>query len=408
MLLVVMLLIGVTTWGMSTDAVAAGNFYSQELISAKRALEDAHSRLDQATSDMGRAKAGLRTVHNEAARLRSLAGRRQRAATTAVANADSAEGAVRATREDAARDVTERDTHIAATTHDWRQRRGLWISLTAGLLALVGSIGLVALTARRNRDEAALAAAAARTAITLAVAVTSYLVLLEGVLWWADALSLSWAPAACATIGIIALAGGTAVGWRQPASLVPRSQSRLALIAALILIGAALIPASAVATATAPPQVAQLSSETLRSAVEATADAPMPAAVQHERQRAEWLSERAATAARRATRAEEDRDRIAAVAANARGRRDSAHRSVKYWRVRVKSTQASYDRYQKLTTPIRIPIPRYTAPRYTLPEAAPTTENFGHGNGSVGLCADGTLSDSIGQSGACSHHGGVR
>jgi hypothetical protein len=38
---------------------------------------------------------------------------------------------------------------------------------------------------------------------------------------------------------------------------------------------------------------------------------------------------------------------------------------------------------------------------------APTTEDFGSGQGSVGVCEDGTLSDSIGRQGACSHHGGV-
>jgi hypothetical protein len=37
----------------------------------------------------------------------------------------------------------------------------------------------------------------------------------------------------------------------------------------------------------------------------------------------------------------------------------------------------------------------------------PTTEDFGSGSGSVGFCRDGTLSDSIGRPGACSHHGGV-
>jgi uncharacterized protein DUF3761 len=37
----------------------------------------------------------------------------------------------------------------------------------------------------------------------------------------------------------------------------------------------------------------------------------------------------------------------------------------------------------------------------------PTTEEFGDGAGSVGLCADGTYSDSVGRQGACSHHGGV-
>jgi hypothetical protein len=36
-----------------------------------------------------------------------------------------------------------------------------------------------------------------------------------------------------------------------------------------------------------------------------------------------------------------------------------------------------------------------------------TTEDFGRGQGRIGLCEDGTLSDSIGRQGACSHHGGV-
>jgi hypothetical protein len=40
-------------------------------------------------------------------------------------------------------------------------------------------------------------------------------------------------------------------------------------------------------------------------------------------------------------------------------------------------------------------------------DGAPTTEDFGTGQGSVGQCADGTYSDSIGRQGACSHHGGV-
>lgn len=39
--------------------------------------------------------------------------------------------------------------------------------------------------------------------------------------------------------------------------------------------------------------------------------------------------------------------------------------------------------------------------------APPTTQDFGQGKGRVGLCSDGTLSDSIGRPGACSHHGGV-
>lgn len=46
------------------------------------------------------------------------------------------------------------------------------------------------------------------------------------------------------------------------------------------------------------------------------------------------------------------------------------------------------------------------APSEPLPPP-PTTDDFGDGSGHIGLCRDGTLSDSIGRQGACSHHGGV-
>jgi hypothetical protein len=53
------------------------------------------------------------------------------------------------------------------------------------------------------------------------------------------------------------------------------------------------------------------------------------------------------------------------------------------------------------------PSDSYGDPADGYEPGAPTTEDFGSGSGSVGTCADGTLSDSIGRPGACSHHGGV-
>ena len=70
--------------------------------------------------------------------------------------------------------------------------------------------------------------------------------------------------------------------------------------------------------------------------------------------------------------------------------------------------------------------PRWTVTAVTAPDSAlpplnlpddpgsdpdlgypPTTEDFDSGTGSIGICADGTLSHSIGHQGACSYHGGV-
>lgn len=45
-------------------------------------------------------------------------------------------------------------------------------------------------------------------------------------------------------------------------------------------------------------------------------------------------------------------------------------------------------------------------PEPTLPTYPATTQNYGSGNGYPVVCADGTLSDSGGIQGACSHHGG--
>ena len=50
--------------------------------------------------------------------------------------------------------------------------------------------------------------------------------------------------------------------------------------------------------------------------------------------------------------------------------------------------------------------PNHSEPLPALPRR-PTTQNFGQGTGRIGTCRDGTTSDSIGRSGACSYHGGV-
>jgi hypothetical protein len=68
----------------------------------------------------------------------------------------------------------------------------------------------------------------------------------------------------------------------------------------------------------------------------------------------------------------------------------------------------STDCHSTRSTPPSYEPPSYSPPSYSPPSySPPTTGNFGSGSGSVGLCNDGTLSDSIGRPGACSWHGGV-
>jgi hypothetical protein len=63
-------------------------------------------------------------------------------------------------------------------------------------------------------------------------------------------------------------------------------------------------------------------------------------------------------------------------------------------------------RVRACARPVRWGVPPSTSPS-PIPYFPPTTRNFGSGSGRVGLCRDGTLSDSIGRQGACSWHGGV-
>lgn len=345
---------------------------------------------------------GFRVYAKEADRLRTIADGRRRIADDATANAGVAENAIRRSREDALNDVAQRNRRLASANEDWNQRRALCISLAIGLLAIAAGIGLVALTGSRRRDETAPGSAAARTAMTLGLSVASYLALLEIALWRSDTLRVSWGPGASAMVGVLALICGTAIGWRKPSALLPPSESRRALIGGLMIAATAIVPAAAIATTTRP-EGAKLSQETLRLAAEGHADAPMPVAVQRDRRRAAHLSEAASTTLLDARRAENALEQTTTTNTNAVRRSHRAERSVKYWRVVVRSTQASYDSYQKLLAPIRIRTPSYVPPDI----GAPTTQNFGDGTGTVGACADGTLSDSIGKSGACSHHGGV-
>jgi vacuolar-type H+-ATPase subunit I/STV1 len=140
----------------------------------------------------------------------------------------------------------------------------------------------------------------------------------------------------------------------------------------------------------------------------------MPARVRTAERRADSLEDRAADLRSRADKAYDELDQLDSLRTSALERIDRATRSIDTWTRRLGDAQDDYDSYQELLEPLDdygYDDYDYDAP--DLPDydydygGPPTTEDFGTGKGSVGLCNDGTLSDSIGRPGACSHHGGV-
>jgi hypothetical protein len=139
----------------------------------------------------------------------------------------------------------------------------------------------------------------------------------------------------------------------------------------------------------------------------------MPRRVRALRDRAERLQDRASEAHTDARIAMNYLDGLLEQRAESEAVIASAMRAVSRWSRALVAAQADYDHFQQILDDdsdydLDIGDDIYDDPRYDFdPDLSPTTEDFGSGSGSVGLCNDGTLSDSIGRQGACSHHGGV-
>jgi hypothetical protein len=213
-----------------------------------------------------------------------------------------------------------------------------------------------------------------------------------------------------AAVGAAAAVAATALGWRRRAGIGRAAAMRGALVASALVLSVA-APASFAATAHRPlPQA--LPAETLRLAHLAETDASMPARVRAAERRVEAMEDRGADLRSRADLAYDEWDRLDALRTSAVDRSEKATRGIQIWTGRLASAQDDYDIYQELLQPLDGYGSGDYNYNYDLPElpnydGAPTTDDFGTGTGSIGLCNDGTLSDSIGRPGACSHHGGV-
>jgi hypothetical protein len=251
----------------------------------------------------------------------------------------------------------------------------------------------------------------------LGVGVAGYLSALLSVLLWADAWTYAVLLPTAASVGVLGAAGAVVLAWTRPKRLagVRHRLGRGAVPSAVALVALTAVPAAATASLSAGPPAA-VSPEVRKLSAEHRADAPLPPDVRADLKRADRLESRAAHADERAQSARNHWHSLVTARDRATSDAERANRSIKYWTTRLTTAQQDYDRFQALLDePIIDPeidgeadAPSIDGPSITPPILPPTTtEDFGSGSGRVGLCRDGTVSDSIGRPGACSHHGGV-
>lgn len=403
----------------SLPSLAAGamheqNIFASDLAAAKRALERAHQRLANANAAIAAAEAELPAAQATLTRAEPIAARLRRAADRLLATANRRAAQVRARREAALTRVTSARAAHRSELARWHVRRGRFVSLAALLVALGGAGLLMVRTAASAPSDDERARRANATALLLGSSVALYLCGLIAALsavgaWW-----FSWWAVGAAAVGPVAAVAGTLLAWRRARPL-HGWQLATAAVSSTLLIAAAVVP-SALAMKSNAPRPPVLAASTLRLAELARVGGSLPPHVQALREKALAADERATAAEHRFDAASSRVDELERQRDAGFRRQRSAMNAVEQRYRELRDVQAEYDDYQTLLVDTggggdEVDVPYDVGPGegYYLPSApdAPTTENFGSGRGSIGLCADGTLSDSIGRPGACSHHGGV-
>jgi hypothetical protein len=389
----------------------------------KNHLADAQDGLTIAVQDLADAQAGDPAARSSQEHWANVADRRQPRADRADAHAQAARQQVLNERAAARRREEQAVARQAGRTDRWRHDRATWIAIAWLILAATAATAIALLAAavrRRERPGPTTSRAALTCAGALGFGVGAYLVSFVGVLWLADAVVFTPMLVVAAAAAIL-LAVGLAAGWRRPEAVGRFEPPRLT---AAIGVGAALVVALIVfGLGQDRPRRDQLPSEVVALAADARANAPLPADVQRGIAKANLLKAAATAAAAKAADAGSRLSILQDQAQNAADRRDRAQRAIARWSAEVADVQQDYDRYQTLLddqealatdapyagdlSPEPSDPPSYDDPPTPSYADPPTTEDFGSGSGSVGLCSDGTLSDSIGRQGACSHHGGV-
>jgi hypothetical protein len=414
----------------SSVQAAEPNIWSADLKDAKHHLASARQRLSTATVDLATARAGEPAARHSRDRWSQVADQRWSRADAARIQADHARTATLAARTVARHRVDDVARRLAVRTDRWRHYRAAWIGSAWLILALSTAlaVGVIATAIRRREpDDTTRASGRAATAcaVTVGVSVAAFLASLLGALWASDAnvftpvLAVAAAAAALLPIGL-------ALGWRRSARDTPNRHPAISIVLSLGGV-CAVTGLMLLGLARARPMPDPLPTEVSALAAEANANAPLPSAVQADLDHVNVLRTYAVDATNNANLA---RDRLAALSSDAEkalALQRRARRAVSSWSNTVDERQAEYDSYQRLldeqdalnaddpyTTDDgngydpSTDLPDLSDVDPTIPDTSGgTTEDFGNGSGSVGLCNDGTTSDSIGRPGACSHHSGV-
>jgi len=401
-------------------SAARQNIWASDLRAAQSAFDRAQDRLHSAEADLGRINAALPRAaaaesHWQAARKRSRA-----AATPVVERADALESDARLARNGAKHKVDGAKEAHRAALDTWRTQRGWRVALAAILVALVAS-ALGALAIARSRPGAQDPSRRVEgPAAGLGAGVAAYLCALFLGLDAFDAFMPSLPVVLAAATGVTVGVAAVIAAWRRGGALLRARAAAgpLALAApALALALAALLVIDA--TGNARPVPSAVPAETIALAQAAELNAAMPEPVQRVRARADRLEMAHRRAASRWRAAVDRKVRLASASRKASARRRNAERAIRVTSADLASVQAEFDGYQRIIDRLddySYPhtytgagsgsIPDYSGDS-PYPTGAPTTEDFGSGSGHIGLCSDGTLSDSVGRQGACSHHGGV-
>jgi hypothetical protein len=278
--------------------------------------------------------------------------------------------------------------------------------------------------AHAERDVSPQDRVALRASVGLGLAVAAYLVGLLATLSALDAFVMTWwAVGAAALAALLPLA--FAFGWHRSAHVGELMERRMGVGAGVALLAATFAVPAAFAVAAEQPGMARLSPRTEALAANYRDHAPMPPSVRRLQATARRAGERSASAGERAQAAASDYHLATSRATDATDDRDRAQRSLHHWTKETEHLQREYDHYQRLlddvdpetgddtgagdpNDPLADVPPLDDLPAVPQDDTSPpTTGDFGTGQGSIGVCNDGTLSDSVGRPGACSHHGGV-
>lgn len=430
-------------------AFASENIYAGDVSSAQRELDGARIRWSEASRRVAEAQGELPARRDQQHRLEAEARRAAQQADRARAVADRDRQSVLAARTRASASTAEAARANAQVDARWRAARAglaLWSTVAVALLAAVGLVLRLVPGRARNvehQSKSNLRMAGGAAVGALVVEVSMFV-----------ALGAGSELGRLAAGAVTALAAPAAALMAVRRGLRPRTVHAAPLAAALAL-AATWGVAAAVQVGRPSDQV--VPAATARLAAAQRTRAPLPSFAVDSRRRSDDAATVARSTERRAAGAHDRADALAEVRRAGLAEMARTKHAQELSSRHLAAVQRDFDRYQALLPlagarssdpptddDLSLDDPSIeddgldvyedepdssdelasdddpdpyesTDTQFSedddagVPDSswAPTTERFGSGRGRIGQCEDGTLSDSIGRSGACSHHGGV-